>query len=44
MVYALSETPSAIPMMSSLDVTSSVMLSAIETVTALDTASITFLD
>jgi phosphatidylethanolamine-binding protein (PEBP) family uncharacterized protein len=43
-VYALSETPASLPTMSSLDVTFSVLLSAIETVTVIDTASITFVD
>lgn len=43
-IYALSETPSSLPAMSSLDVTFSVLLGAIETVTVLDTASVTFLD
>jgi hypothetical protein len=43
-IYALSETPASLPAMSSIDVTYSAMVDAIETVTVLCTASITFLD
>jgi len=43
-IYALSETPASLPTESSLDVTYSVMLEAIETVNVLGTAEITFTD
>ena len=43
-VYALSETPPSLPAASSLDVTYSFLLDAIETVSVLGTASITFTD
>ncbi|MCH8988520.1 MAG: YHYH protein [Chloroflexi bacterium] len=43
-IYALSETPATLPKASSLDVTYSVLLSAIETVTVLGKTSLTFDD
>jgi len=42
MIYALSETPSSLPTASSLDVTYDVLMDAIDTVTIVATASITF--
>ena len=43
-IYALSETPSSLPSNSSLSVTYDVLMDAIETVTIIDKASITFDD
>ncbi len=43
-IYALSETPSSLPTSSSLDVTYSVLKSAIDTVTVIDTATLAFND
>ena len=43
-IYALSETPATLPKASSLDVTSSVLLSAIDTVTVLGKATLIFDD
>lgn len=43
-LYALSETPSSLPTESTIDVTYEVLLSAIETVTVIDTAELTFED
>lgn len=41
-IYALSETPVSLPKQSSLDVTLTTLLSAIETVTVIDKATLTF--
>ncbi len=43
-IYALSETPSTLPTRSTMDVTYSVLKSAIDTVTVIDTATLTFSD
>ncbi len=43
-IYALSETPQSLPTSSSVDVTYSVLKSAIETVSTIDTATLTFDD
>lgn len=43
-VYALSETPSSLPTTNSIDVTYSVLLDAIATVTTIETAALTFND
>ena len=43
-LYALSETPATLPTSSTIDVTYSVLIAAIETVTVIDTATLTFND